>query len=184
MSLVWLFSKQIPLALLPFTVYSIFHVATYTRTFLIPAILSSPQSPGAAPGGKSSSKNSPLGENIGKFVKEYYEPSMSLVALLEVALWFRLFGSALIFQKGSWVLLLIYSIFFRARFSQSNFVQEVVKMASSRIDVQVASQSTPPLARQAWAAFKNGLRQLHDVTDARKYFPGPTVNGAGQKKGQ
>lgn len=30
MALVWLFSRQIPLALLPFTVYSVFHVATYT----------------------------------------------------------------------------------------------------------------------------------------------------------
>ena len=30
MALVWLVSRQIPLALLPFTVYSIFHVATYT----------------------------------------------------------------------------------------------------------------------------------------------------------
>ena len=32
MAVIWLFSPQISLAILPFTIYSIFHVATYTRT--------------------------------------------------------------------------------------------------------------------------------------------------------
>ena len=38
MALVWLFSPQYPLAMLPFGVYSVFHVATYSRTNLIPTI--------------------------------------------------------------------------------------------------------------------------------------------------
>src|ERR1700761_4219853 len=106
MALVWLFSSQYPLALLPFAVYSVFHVATYTRGILLPTI----HPPPPAPAGQKP-KASALSENIGRFVKDYYDTSMSIVAGLEIALWFRILGSAIIFAKGSWILLLIYTVF-------------------------------------------------------------------------
>ena len=125
MALVWLYAYQVPLALLPFTVYSVFHVATYTRTNLIPTI-----SPGAAPAGaspgKATAKPSPLADNIGKFVKQYYDSSMGLVAALEIALWFRLLFSAFSFARGSWILLGIYTIFVRSRYSRSRRLSEQV----------------------------------------------------------
>src|SRR5438045_2718227 len=108
MALVWLFSCQIPLAVLPFAVSSAFHVATYTRANLLPTIQPPPAS--TSPGQKP--KASAASETIGRFVKEYYDGSMTLVAILEILLWFRVFGSALLFQKGSWILLLIYTVFF------------------------------------------------------------------------
>src|SRR5271155_1939864 len=102
MALVWLFSPQYPLAMLPFGVYSIFHVATYTRTNLIPKF-QPPQpisaSDGASPSAKPTSKNSALADRIGKFVKEYYDLSMDRVAILEISLWVRLFLAALFFTK-------------------------------------------------------------------------------------
>jgi hypothetical protein len=79
MALVWLFSRQMPLALLPFTVYSIFHVATYTRGILLPTL----QPPPVVPAGQKPA-SSGLSETIGRFVKEYYDASMSLVAALEL----------------------------------------------------------------------------------------------------
>ncbi|KAF2629014.1 hypothetical protein BU25DRAFT_25649 [Macroventuria anomochaeta] len=145
MALVWLFMRQIPLAVLPFTVYSIFHVATY-------------------------------------FVKEYYDASMTLVALLEITLWFRVVGSALLFQKGSWILLAVYTIFFRARYAQSSFVQDAINKVTARIDAQLANQSTPPAARQGWGTFKNVVRQAADATDIRKYVGNQP--GAAPKKAQ
>src|SRR5205823_1104424 len=118
MALVWLFSRQIPLAVLPFAVYSVFHVATYVRSNLLPTI----QPPAATGPAGSKPPASGASEVIGKFVKEYYDGSMSLVAMLEIALWFRVVGSALLFQKGSWILLVVYTVFFRARVAQSSFV--------------------------------------------------------------
>ena len=165
MALVWLFMRQIPLALLPFTVYSIFHVATYVRSNLIPTI--KPQPAASAPGAKPAS--SAFAETIGKFVKEYYDASMTLVALLEIALFFRVLGSAIIFQKGSWILLTVYTVFFRARYAQSSFVQEAINSVTARIDAQLANQSTPPAARQGWTTFKGIVRQAADATDIRKY---------------
>ena len=150
------------MAVLPFAVYSVFHVATYVRSNLLPTI--QPQPAGAKPSGMS--------DMIGRFVKEYYDGSMTLVAILEIGLWFRVFGSALLFQKGSWILIVVYTIFFRARFAQSSFVQGAISQLTARIDAQLANQSTPPAARQGWGTFKNVIRQAAEATDIRKYVGG------------
>jgi len=175
MALVWLFSPQYPLAMLPFAVYSIFHVATYTRTNLIPTI-QPPQAAapvaGASPSAKPTYKNSPTADTIGKFVKEYYDASMGLVAILEILLWGRLLLSAITFSKGSWILIAIYTAFLRARFAQSSFVQAQFRQLEARIDSLVGAQSTPPAARQVWEGVKGGARSFHDVTDVGKYVGG------------
>jgi hypothetical protein len=170
----------VPMAVLPFAVYSVFHVATYVRSNLLPTI--QPQQPtGASPAG-AKPKASGASDIIGKFVKEYYDGSMTLVAILEIALWFRVFGSALLFQKGSWILLAVYTVFFRARVTQSTFVQGAISQLTSRVDAQLANQSTPPAARQGWQTFKNIIKQAADATDIRRYVGGQ--QGAVPKKAQ
>ncbi|KAG4026229.1 hypothetical protein MFRU_043g00330 [Monilinia fructicola] len=168
MALVWLFSKQYPLAMLPFGVYSVFHVATYSRTNLIPTLQPAPQ--GADP--KAAPKPNALADTIGKFVKEYYDTSMGLVALLEIILWGRIALSAIAFQSGSWILIVIYSAFLRSRFGQSAFVQGQFRQLEARIDSLVGAQSTPPAARQVWEGVKGGVRAFHDATDVGKYVAG------------
>ncbi|ORY16819.1 hypothetical protein BCR34DRAFT_622258 [Clohesyomyces aquaticus] len=179
MALVWLFSRQIPLAILPFSVYSVFHVATYVRSNLLPTI-QPPAASSASPAAKP--KPNAASETIGKFVKEYYDGSMTLVAILEIALWFRVMGSALLFQKGSWILLAVYTVFFRARYAQSSFVQGAITQLVGRADAQLANQSYPPAVRQGWETFKNIVRQAADATDIRKYVGGQ--QGAVPKKAQ
>lgn len=169
MALIWLYAYQVPLALLPFTVYSVFHVATYTRTNLVPTI-SPAAAPAAASPGKGGSKASPLADNIGRFVKKYYDTSMSLVASLEIALWFRILLSAFSFARGTWILLGIYTVFVRSRYSQSAFVQGAIHQFSARIDALIANQSTPPPVKQAWVTCKGLCRQATDATDLRKYL--------------
>jgi hypothetical protein len=174
MALVWLFFPQYPLAMLPFAVYSVFHVATYTRTNLIPTLQPPQQTaPPASPTGKPTYKNSALAESIGKFVKEYYDLSMGLVAILEISLWIRLFMAAIIFTKGSWILLVLYTAFLRARFAQSSFVQGQVSHLTARVDALVGNQGVPPAARTVWEGVKSAARQFHDVTDLRKNVQAP-----------
>lgn len=174
MALVWLFSYQVPLALLPFVVYSIFHVATYTRTNLIPTIQPPETVPasGNSPGNRPMTKSSPLADTIGRFVKGYYDASMMLVASLELFLWFRVLFSAIIFAKGSWMLLAIYTVFVRARYSQSTFVQGAVAQGAARVDALVAGQGTPPVARQVWETVKGLARQATDATDINRFLGG------------
>lgn len=110
-----------------------------------------------------------MADTIGKFVKEYYDASMTLVASLEIFLWFRVLGSAFLFQKGSWILTVVYAVFLRARYSQSSFVQGAVGQMTSRVDALVANQSIPPAGRQAWETVKGLARQAHDATDLSRY---------------
>ncbi|OJD17213.1 hypothetical protein AJ78_02650 [Emergomyces pasteurianus Ep9510] len=186
MALVWLYSRQIPIALLPFAIYSVFHVATYTRTYLIPTFQPpKPAAPGeTSPSARAAPKQSPLAESIGRFVKRYYDASMGLVAAFEMALLFRLVGSALTFSSGSWVLLVIYFSFFRSRYAQSSFVQGTVARATARVDAAVSHQNTPPQLRQGWEVFKGVVRQVYDVTDARRYLGRYQGAAAATKKPQ
>jgi hypothetical protein len=181
--LVWLISRQIPLALLPFSVYSIFHVATYTRTNLIPTFQPPKTAPVTAAGQspQTPKSQSGLAAAIGKFVKEYYDSSMMLVAALEIALWARVFLSALTFSKGAWALLGLYTVFLRARFHQSTFVQGAFSQFSARVDQQINQQNIPPAAKQVWGTIKNISRQAVDATDVRKYIGGAQT---GPKKAQ
>ena len=175
MALVWLFSSQYPLALLPFGVYSIFHILGYTRSTLIPTFM--PSNTPATPASGSATtatdaKSSPLATTIGNFVKKNYDSSMELVALLEVALWGRMLLSAILFTKGSWVLFVIYTAFLRARYAQSQFVQGQFRLITARIDAAVGGQNIPPAARQAWGSVKGGAKQFHDMTDLNRYIGG------------
>ena len=118
-----------------------------------------------------------MADTIGKFVKEYYDASMGLVAALEIFLWFRVLFSAIIFVKGSWILLAVYSIFLRARYSQSSFVQGVAAQMTARVDALLANQSTPPAARQGWETVKGLARQATDATDINRYVGGQQQGG-------
>ncbi len=174
MALVWLFARQMPLALLPFMIYSIFHVATYTRTNLIPTFQPPQQSSVGStdPAAKPAYKSSPMADSIGRFVKEYYDASMTLVASLEIFLWFRVLLSAILFTKGSWILLAIYTVFFRARYSQSTFVHGAIEQFRARVDAMMANQSTPPFVRQAWETVKGLMRQATDATNMNRFSGG------------
>lgn len=184
MALVWLYSRQFILAMLPYTIYSVFHVATYTRTNLIPT-LAPPKQVAPAPGASSPSTTAaggaaakptyathPVAESIGKFVKQYYDSSMSVVALLEIVLWGRLFLSAVTFSKGSWILLAVYTAFLRARFAQSTHVQSTFGQIEARIDNLTGAQGMNPTVRQVWDTVKNGVRQAYAATDLQKYVGG------------
>ncbi|RKF63757.1 Nucleoporin POM33 [Erysiphe neolycopersici] len=157
-------SNQYPLAMLPFGVYSIFHVATYTRTVLVPTFEA-----GSSNGSTTASKPNSIADTIGRFVKRYYDASMGLVAILEISLWGRILLSSLTFSRGSWILLAIYTIFLRARYAQSTFVQIQFRNLEARIDSLIGAQSTPPAARQAWDTLKEGIRTFHDSTSFQKY---------------
>ncbi|KAJ5238747.1 hypothetical protein N7468_003366 [Penicillium chermesinum] len=169
MALVWLYSRQLILALLPFSVYSVFHVATYSRMYLIPTVYP-PQTSGAgspsSPSSKPAAKQSPLVETIGRFIKQYYDASMGVVAGLEILLLFRLI---------LWVLLVVYLSFFRARFAQSSFVQQAVRQVTARADASISNHNTPPAVRQGWETFKGIVGQVYEATDIGRYISGPAA---------
>ncbi|KAH8885938.1 hypothetical protein GQ53DRAFT_346248 [Thozetella sp. PMI_491] len=175
MAVIWFFMPQYSLAMLPYGIYSVFHVATYTRANLIPTL--APQKKlappaGASPSAKPQYAQHPISESIGVFVKQYYDVSMSMVSGLEILLWIRLLFAAILFQRRSWILLGVYTVFLRARFSNSTHVQNSFAQLETRVDDLVGAQGTPPVARQAWDGVKGGVRQFHTATDPTRYIGG------------
>lgn len=168
MALVWLFTRQTPLALLPYAVYSIFHVLTYTRGMLLPTL----QPPPAGTPAGTKPKSSGLSDTIGRFVKDYYDASMSLVGGLEIALWFRVLFAAILFVKTSWIVLVFYTIFLRARISQSTFVQGMLHHIGAQGDAVAQRQDVPPAVRSGWEGFKGVAKTVHDQTDINRFAGG------------
>ncbi|KAK4125634.1 hypothetical protein N657DRAFT_642379 [Parathielavia appendiculata] len=175
LALVWLVMPQYTLALLPYGIYSVFHVATYIRATLIPTIFP-PQkiapADGASPSAKPQYTQHPASDAIGQFVKRYYDSSMSVVSTLEILLWIRLLLGAILFQRRSWILLAVYTAFLRARFAQSSHVQNSFSQIEARIDNLVGAQGTPPAARQVWDSVKGGARKFYAATHVNKYTSG------------
>ncbi|SPN98437.1 related to uncharacterized integral membrane protein [Cephalotrichum gorgonifer] len=174
MAILWLFSPQYPLALLPYCVYSIFHTLTYSRANLIPVLQPpKPVSSSTSPGGsKTQYAPNPIADKIGVFVRTYYDDSMAVVSSLEILLWLRILLSAIFFQRRSWILIVVYTAFLRSRFAQSTHVQHSFRHLESRIDGLIGSQGTPPAARQVWEQVKGGVRQFYTATDVSKYLNG------------
>jgi len=102
---------------------------------------------------------------------------MTLVAGLEILLWFRLLLSAFTFSKGSWVLLGAYTIFLRARFAQSQFVQSAFSHGAAMVDAQVQNQSVPLAVRQGWESIKAVSHKAVEVTDIKRYLSAPQAQG-------
>ncbi|EEY15199.1 conserved hypothetical protein [Verticillium alfalfae VaMs.102] len=107
------------------------------------------------------------------FVKQYYDFShVPSSASLSSPCGSRVLLSAILFQRRSWILIVIYTAFLRARFAQSSHIQNSVSELEARVDSAVGNQGTPPQARQVWEAVKNGVRQFYNLTDANRYLSG------------
>ncbi|CAI4214882.1 unnamed protein product [Parascedosporium putredinis] len=111
-----------------------------TKSGAPPKVVSAPTS---SPNGKPQYAPNPLSDKIGAFVRTYYDDSMAVVSSLEILLWVRILLSAITFQKGSWILIAIYTVFLRARFAQSTHVQNSFQQFETKIDGLVGSQGTP-----------------------------------------
>lgn len=159
MAFTWLYSKPVYPALLPFAVYSTFHFLTYLRTNLIPTIM--PSAPGAP--------QPAIAETIARFVKKNYDASMHLVANLELFLWARVFLWCLV-MWNSWVLLIVYTVFLRARYAQSVFVRDAMKGVELRGDALATDARVPEGARNAWTIAKSLVKRFGELSNVSKMF--------------
>ncbi|EJD55295.1 hypothetical protein AURDEDRAFT_78311 [Auricularia subglabra TFB-10046 SS5] len=147
----WWFSKPVPLSLLPFTIFSLFHTLTFVRTTIIPQLLQAPPPPGQTPA------QHPFSKTIQIWVKANYDKAMNVVAYIEVAILARLF-LGLIIRQSSILSLVVYIHFIRMRYLQSLYTREAFAYITRRIDAQLAS--APPQVKQAWGIIQQGCSFL------------------------
>lgn len=140
-------SKPVYALLVPYAIYSLFHVLSYTRTNIIATV---------AP-------NSPLGNRIGDLVAKFFDPAMSAVAAVELLVNLPRLLIGVIFRQNSFLLTIAYIVFLRVRWEQSLFVRRVVSGVTTRIDGLVADKNVPQAVRTVWTYTKDIARRYGGV---------------------
>jgi len=182
LAIFWTTSKPVPIALIPYLTFSAFHAATFTRTTVVPKFF--PPTP--QPGG-GASQPSALAKSIQSFVKKYYDPSMKLVAYVELAIFARVFFGVFLFLNPI-LTPLFYGFFLRQRYFQSPFTRQAFAQLDQRIleglsNPQVTNKV--PQAPQYYATAKAQLGRVLGSTlvpqEGAAANPPPTTAGGARR---
>ena len=68
--------------------------------------------------------------------------------------------------------MVVYTVFLRARISQSTFVQGMIRQMGARGDALANRQDVPPAARGVWEQVKGAAVKVHETTDVNRYLQG------------
>ncbi|KAG7099469.1 hypothetical protein E1B28_001318 [Marasmius oreades] len=138
----WWSSKPIAITLIPYTIFSLFHALTFTRTTLMPQFL--PPGPPATAGGPPTPH--PFAKKLQVWVKANYDPAMKAVAFTELVILLRVLLGGITFQN-SLLSPIIYAHFLRQRWYQSQFTRDAIAYSTGRIETTIAGQQNPTLTR-------------------------------------
>lgn len=148
-----LLRPHIMLPLLPFGLFSAFHVLAYTRGHLLPVF-------GLA--------DSPIAAQVGHFVNNNNTKSIQVASLLEIISWVWLLVRVITFRKRSLTPFLVYSLFLKLRFEKSVFTRNHVKRLELRIESAVNNANNPTV-KNIWIQFKDVARRIGAITLVNDY---------------
>ncbi|TFY78681.1 hypothetical protein EWM64_g5334 [Hericium alpestre] len=171
LAMFWWTSKPVAIALLPYTIFSLFHALTFTRTTLMPQLLA--QGPPTTPNGAP--QPHPLAKRLQVWVKANYDRAMKVVAYTEVLILIRVLLGALTLQN-SFLTPIAYAHFVRMRYFQSTFTKEAIHTLTWTIDGYVSKPEAPPVLLQVWRTFQSVIGRWTGVTlPARPQAPAPAA---------
>jgi len=173
----WWTSKPIAIALLPYTVFSLFHALTFTRTTLMPQFL--PQGPPATSGGAP--QPHPLAKRLQTWVKANYDTAMKAVAYIELLIFVRVLLGAITFQN-SLLSPVAYAHFLRQRYYQSAFTRDAIAYTTERIDKIVRKPGNPPQLVGIWEKVQLVIGRWSGTTLAPQQ-PAAGGNNGGARRG-
>jgi len=154
MALLWWSSRPLPLALIPYAVFSLFHSLTFARTTLLPMIFKpAAPAPPRANGTASPPPQSPLSKTIGIWVKSNYDVAMVVVARLELLIMLRAVVGVLLLQN-SLLIPIAYAHFLRARYYYSSFTRDAVRIVVALVDRYANKPQVPPAVKSVWEQSK------------------------------
>ncbi|OAC98332.1 hypothetical protein MUCCIDRAFT_150103, partial [Mucor lusitanicus CBS 277.49] len=142
----FLFSRRIAVTLIPFFIYSVFHVLDFVDTHLIPQL---------AP------HQTKIQSHIQDIVNKHYDTAMMLVAKIEVCgVMTRLVLGLFVF-RSSILSILVYGQFLRMRYFMSENTRKFLKELGTKIDKALtpptAHPKIPPAVINAYATAKEKL---------------------------
>jgi hypothetical protein len=165
----WWSSKPVLFALLPFMIFSLFHVLTFTRTGLMTQFL--PPGPPATAGGPPTPH--PLAKRLQVWTKANFEPAMKIVAYIELLILARVLIGAVTLQT-SIIAPIVFAHFLRQRYYQSSFTRDAIAAADVKIGETVRREGLPPAVGQVWEKARGLIGKWAGSTLApQQAAPGP-----------
>ncbi|GCF00393.1 hypothetical protein ZYGM_001031 [Zygosaccharomyces mellis] len=147
MALVWFFTPRFTLSLIPYAVFSLFHVLIYGKSVMLPQVF-------------DMGSDSKYVTAISNFVRQYNERSMYWMGSVEIFMWVWLTLRALLFRRKSWIVWLSYSFFLKVRFENSKYIKSSFAQWRVRLDGIVSHSSVPPSVKQWYHRFEVLLLEI------------------------
>ncbi|KAI9300211.1 hypothetical protein BJ944DRAFT_253275 [Cunninghamella echinulata] len=142
-ALYFLWTKRIAVSLVPFFVYSLFHVAQFTQGHLIPAF---------APHAAS------LGDKLKALADQNYSVSMHLVAKYEIFVVMGRLVLGLFIFKSTIFSVLLFGHFIRMRFYTSSYMRDTFHFLGEKLDQYLLPENAhpklPPVITQYYQTFR------------------------------
>ncbi|GAB1517846.1 Transmembrane nucleoporin [Rhizoctonia solani] len=135
------------LSLVPYAIFSTFHVLTFVRTTVLPK-LAPPKPP--AREGERQAKDTPLQKQLHQLVKSQYDPAMNVCAWAELVILVRTIVGVFLFWNG-FIAPIAFAHFLRLRFYYSLFSRNAIKGADGHIQGYV---NGTPAAKAGYEKFK------------------------------
>lgn len=144
------------LPILPFQLFSLFHVLSYTKSYLLPVF--------------GHNETSSLSKSISSFINSNNQKSIQLATLLEFGSLVYLFVRVLLFRKRSLVPFAIYTVFIKLRSEKSALIRNYFHVVGAKID-GVAEGLNNANVKGVWSTVKTFFAKVNDfvlVNDWRK----------------
>ena len=169
-ALYWSYVKPIAITLIPFMTFSLFHLLTFTRATILPAMSSTRAADGSAQPGGGASKM------IQSWVKDNYDRAMRFVSYAELAIFARVLIGALLL-RNSLIAPLLFAHFLRLRFYMSTFTRAAFQHVRGELDSLTQKPACPPAVRKGYLMLTDLVSRYASTVLSinREQAGGPTV---------
>jgi hypothetical protein len=150
----WLFTTPVFVALVPYFIYSVFHVITYFSEYVLPAITAKPARPQE--------------DKLAQLARKYQDAGSQTVAKVEVyGILLRLIVGVIMypptafmfliisFSKLAFIQLPVFAVFLRYKYFNTAYTRTSLRELSGNIDRLV--NPLPPVARDIWIKVRDSI---------------------------
>ncbi|KAL3231762.1 Pore membrane protein of 33 kDa [Nakaseomyces bracarensis] len=153
LALLWFFTPRFSMSLVPYLMFSVFHVLVYMKTTLLPQVFN-----------QTLEQKSKAVVFIDRFVLDYNERCMYWVSTTELIILVLLIIRALCFLTRSWIVLVFYILFIKIKYETSKYMKAAFSQWRVRMDGVISHPGVPPQVKAIYNQFKTQLINLSKVT--------------------
>jgi len=144
----WLITPVFSLSLVPYSLFSLFHVLKYLQNILLPVVFG------------ISKENNKRVSTVAKFTHTYNEKCMYWVGSSEIIIVVLLFVRALLWYPSSCIILLTFILFLKLRYENSKYTKSAFSQCRVRLDGMISHPSIPAPVKGAYNTAKAKLIEL------------------------